>query len=92
VVAGFATTVDKAQGLTVKDGMAIHPNGSKRYRPALKHGLPFVAFTRSESFHLMAFCSWPPWEDFCAGLQIGFATHASLVLWNATNSSDCCGL
>jgi len=49
VVAGFAPTVDKAQGLTIKEGAVILLNGSKSYRPALKHGLPFVAFTRFES-------------------------------------------
>ena len=50
VVAGFALTVNKAQGLTIKEGVVIHLVGSKRFRPAAKHGLPFVAWTRSESF------------------------------------------
>ena len=40
VVAGFALTVNKAQGLTVKEGVVIHLVGGKRFRPAAKHGLP----------------------------------------------------
>jgi hypothetical protein len=67
VVAGFALTVNKAQGLTVKEGVVIHLVGSKRFRPASKHGLPFVAFTRSESFAMTAFKNLPPWEDFVKG-------------------------
>ena len=39
VVAGFALTVNKAQGLTIKDGVVIHLNGSKIDHPASKHGL-----------------------------------------------------
>ena len=49
VVAGFAPTVNKAQGLTIKEGVVIHLVGGKKFRPAAKHGLPFVAWTRSES-------------------------------------------
>ena len=64
VVAGFALTVNKAQGLTIKEGVVIHLNGSKNYRPASKHGLHFVAFTRSESFHMTALCSPPSWGGF----------------------------
>ena len=67
VVAGFALTVNKAQGLTIKEGVVIHLAGSKRFRPASKHGLPFVAFTRSESFAMTAFKNLPPWEDFLRG-------------------------
>jgi hypothetical protein len=53
VVASFAMTVNKAQGLTMKEGVVL--KGSSRFRPASKHGLPFVAFTRSESFAMTAF-------------------------------------
>lgn len=67
VVAGFALTVNKAQGLTVKEGVVIWLVGSKRFRPASKHGLPFVAFTRSESFAMTAFKNIPAWEDFVKG-------------------------
>ena len=67
VVAGFALTVNKAQGLTVKEGVVIHLVGGKRFRPASKHGLPFVAFTRSESFAMTAFKNIPPWHDFLEG-------------------------
>ena len=67
VVAGFALTVNKAQGLTIKEGVVLHLVGSKRFRPASKHGLPFVAFTRSESFAMTAFKNLPPWEDFVRG-------------------------
>jgi hypothetical protein len=67
LVAGFALTVNKAQGLTVKEGVVIHLVGSKRFRPASKHGLPFVAFTRSENFAMTAFKNLPPWHDFVEG-------------------------
>ena len=67
VVAGFATTVNKAQGLTVKEGVVVDLVGSKRFRPASKHGLPFVAFTRSQNFAMTAFKNLPPWSDFLEG-------------------------
>jgi len=67
VVAGFALTVNKAQGLTFKEGVVIHLVGGKRFRPAAKHGLPFVAWTRSESFAMTAFKNLPPWGDFVKG-------------------------
>jgi hypothetical protein len=67
VVAGFALTVNKAQGLTIKEGVVINLVGSKRFRLAAKHGLPFVAFTRSESFAMTAFKKLPAWSDFVKG-------------------------
>jgi len=67
IVAGFALTVNKAQGLTVKEGVVIHLVGGKRFRPASKHGLPFVAYTRSENFAMTAFKNIPPWQDFVKG-------------------------
>ena len=67
VVAGFALTVNKAQGLTIKEGVVIHLVGGKRFRPAARHGLPFVAFTRSECFAMTAFKNLPPWGDFVQG-------------------------
>ena len=67
VVAGFALTVNKAQGLTVKEGTVLNLIGSRAFRPASKHGLPFVAFTRSENFAMTAFKNLPPWEDFKKG-------------------------
>ncbi len=67
VVAGFALTVNEAQGLTMKEGVVIHLVGSSRFRPASKHGLPFVAWTRSESFSMTAFKNLPPWSDFVKG-------------------------
>ena len=69
VVAGFALTVNKAQGLTIKEGVVIHLAGSKRFRPASKHGLPFVAFTRSENFAMAAFKNLPPFNDFLKGKE-----------------------
>lgn len=69
VVAGFALTVNKAQGLTIKEGVVIHLQGSKTFRPASKHGLAFVAFTRSESFDMTAFKNLPPWCDFLKGRE-----------------------
>ena len=67
LVAGFAMTVNKAQGLTIKEGVVIHLVGGKRFRPVAKHGLPFVAWTRSESFAMTAFKNLPPWSDFVKG-------------------------
>lgn len=64
VVAGYALTVNKAQGLIIPEGVVINLAGGKRFRPAAKHGLPFVAWTRSESFAMMAFKNIPPWEYF----------------------------
>ncbi len=67
VVAGFALTVNKAQGLTIKEGVVFHFVGARRFRPASKHGFPSVAFTRSESYAMTAFKNLPPWEDFARG-------------------------
>ena len=69
LVAGFALTVNKAQGLTLKEGVVIHLVGSRKFRPAAKHGLPFVAWTRSESFAMTAFKNLPPWSDFVKGRE-----------------------
>ncbi len=51
----------------MKEGVVIHLEGSRRFRPASKHGLAFVAFTRSESFAMTAFKNLPPWSDFEKG-------------------------
>ena len=67
IVAGFALTVNKAQGLTSKEGVVIHLVGGPKFRPASKHGLPFVAWTRSESFAMTAFKNLPAWHDFQRG-------------------------
>ncbi len=69
IVAGFALTVNKAQGLTLKEGVVINLKGGARFRPAAVHGLPFVAWTRSESFAMTAFKSLPPWSDFMKGRE-----------------------
>ena len=69
IVAGFALTVNKAQGLTIKEGVVIHLVGSKNFRPAAQPGLAFVAFTRSESFAMTAFKNLPPWGDFMKGRE-----------------------
>lgn len=67
VVAGFAMTVNKSQGITAKEGVVINLQGSARYKPAGKHGLPFVAFTRSECFALTAFKNLPGLHEFQQG-------------------------
>ena len=64
VVAGFALTVNKAPGVTVEESVAIHLNGSENNRPALAGGMPYVAFTRLESFRMTAFCSPPSCDGF----------------------------
>ena len=49
LVAGFALTVNKAQGLTVKEGVVIHlVGGSRKFKPASKHGLPFVVLPATQ--------------------------------------------
>ena len=53
--------------MTIKEGVVIHLVGGKRFRPAAKHGLPFVAFTRSENFVMTAFKNLPPWGNFVHG-------------------------
>ena len=67
VTAGYALTVNKAQGLTIPEGVVINLASGKRFKAASKHGLPFVAFTRSESFAMTAFKHLPPWNDFQKG-------------------------
>ena len=67
IVAGYALAVNKAQGLTLKEGVVINLSSGKRFKAASKHGLPFVAFTRSESFEMTAFKNLPPWDDFQQG-------------------------
>ena len=52
----------------MKEGVVIDlTSPGRRFRPASKHGLPFVAFTRSESFAMTAFKNLPPWQDFVDG-------------------------
>lgn len=69
LVAGYAMTVNKSQGLTLKEGVVIKLHSGKRFKAASRHGLPFVAFTRSESFAMTAFKCLPPWEDFKKGSE-----------------------
>ena len=59
IVDGFALTVNKAQGLTITEGVVIHLVGGKRFRPGANHGLPLIAFTSSESFSMTAFKNLP---------------------------------
>ena len=40
IVAGFAFAPHKAQGLTIKEGAALHLAGRARLRPAPKHAFP----------------------------------------------------
>ena len=67
VVAGYALTINKAQGLTLPEGVVIKLSSGARFKAAGKHGLPFVAFTRSESFARTAFHNLPAWDDFTKG-------------------------
>ena len=60
-------TVNKAQGLTIKEGVVIHLAGGKKFRPAGRYGLPFVAWTRSESFSMTAFKNLPACSEFQDG-------------------------
>ena len=79
VVAGWALTVNKAQGLTIREGVVINLAGSARFRPASKHGLPFVAFTRSECFARTAFKNLPPWSDFVKRAELGLTAPEAIV-------------
>ena len=56
-------------GLTLKEGVVIYLTSGKRFKAASKHGLPFVAFTRSESSAMTAFKHLPPWDDFRKGQE-----------------------
>ena len=69
LVAGFALTIQSARGLTIKEGVVIHLGGDRRSRPASQHGVPFVAFTRSENFASTAFKHLPPFEEFRKGQE-----------------------
>ena len=64
---GYALTINKAQGLTLPEGVVIKLSTGARFKAAAKHGLPFVAFTRSESFARTAIDTLPPWDDFYTG-------------------------
>ena len=59
VSAGYAMTINKAQGLTLPEGVVIKLSTGPRFKAAAKHGLTFVAFTRSESFARTAFHHLP---------------------------------
>ena len=67
VVAGYALTINKSQGLTLKEGVVINLKGGGRFHPASAHGKPFVGWTRSESFAMTAFKNLPAWEHFVKG-------------------------
>ena len=67
VVAGYALTVNKAQCLTLKEGVVINLTSIRKVKAASKLGLPFVAFTLSESFEMTTFKNLPPWDDFQKG-------------------------
>jgi len=67
ITLGFAMTITKSQGLTLKEGVVVDLEGSPRFKPASKHGLAFVAFTRSETFAKTAFANLPPFDDFKKG-------------------------
>ena len=70
LVAGYAISVNKSQGLTLEEGVVIHLASSGRsFIPAAKHGMPFVAFTRSENFAMTAFKNLPPIGEFMKGRQ-----------------------
>ena len=69
VTAGYALTINKAQGLTLPEGVVIKLSSGPRFKAAAKHGLPFVAFTRSESFARTAFHNLPAWDDFAKGAE-----------------------
>ncbi len=77
IAAGFVLTVNKAQGLTIKEGGVVHLDGSSRFRPASKRGLPIVAFTRSDGFAMTAFKNLQPWGDFLTGNECGWISLAT---------------
>ena len=67
VTAGYALTINKAQGLTLPEGVVIKLASGLRFKAAAKHGLPFVAFTRAGSFARTACYNLPSWDDFAKG-------------------------
>ena len=66
---GLAEAQSSATGQKRKDDkhLVIKLTSGKRFKAASEHGLPFVAFTRSESFAMTAFKNLPPWDDFQKG-------------------------
>ncbi len=65
LVAGFALTINKAQGLTLEEGVVVSlRSSSKSFVPASKHGLAFVAMTRSTCFAMTAFDKLPALHEF----------------------------
>ncbi len=47
-----------------------------------RHGLPFVAWTRSESFAMTAFKNLPPWNDFVKGIaDLVYYIHGHTPGW-----------
>ena len=54
----------------------IHLVGSKRFHAASKHGLPFVAWTRSQNFAMIAFKNLPAWQDFVKGRHASNAARS----------------
>ena len=65
LVAGFALTINKAQGLTLEEGVVVSlRSSSTKFVPASKHGLAFVAMTRSTCFAMTAFDKLPPLYEF----------------------------
>ncbi len=50
MAAGYALTVNKAQGLTLKEGVVIKMHSGKRFKAASKPGLPFVASLARKAF------------------------------------------
>ena len=62
----LAEAQSSATGQRRKDDkhVVINLTSGKRFKAASKHGLPFVAFNRSESFAMAAFKNLPPWGDF----------------------------
>ena len=91
VVAGYALTVNKAQGLTPKEGVVINLTSGKRFKAAFKHGLPFVAFTHSESSAMTAFKNLPPWEDFQKGQDLNMLrmrkSFTEMLDWKHTETT-----
>ena len=51
------------------EGVVIKLSSGARFKAASKHGLPFVAFTRSESFARTAFHNLPAWDEFAKGAE-----------------------
>ena len=73
----------KTEGFTLGEGVVINLAIGKRFKAASKHGLPFVAFTRSESFALAVVQESAAVERLPEGPRLRYVAYAQEIRGNA---------